>query len=266
MTQNKANITLLDIETSPIIGYAWSTWDTNLLKVLEPTKIISMAWKSLGDKKTQVRALCDYKGYKANVLNDKALMGDIWDVLNEADIVVAHNGQAFDTKKINARFIINGLDAPRHYEVIDTLKVAKKYFKFDSNSLDSLGSYLGEGEKIANGGFGLWTACMAGDLGAWKRMKDYNVRDVELLERIYLRLRPFMNGDHPDVNLVAGNFSRPQSCHICGSEHVQKRGYSFTKTGRKQRYQCSDCGSWSSGSFERVRGAPVAEPVEVEED
>lgn len=248
---NKAKICFVDIETSPIIGYTWQKFDTNLIKILEPTKIMSMAWKFLGDDKTQVKALCDYKGYKANVLNDKNLMNDIWRVLDDADIVAAHNGQAFDIKKINARFIINGLDAPSSYDVVDTLKVAKRYFKFDSNSLDDLGRYLGEGEKVSTGGFGLWTSCMAGDPDSWDRMKEYNKHDVDLLEKIYLRLRPFMD-NHPDVNTVTGDFSKTPACHTCGSSRVQKRGFAFTKTGRKQRYQCGDCSSWSTGPYERV--------------
>lgn len=252
---SKANIILLDIETSPLLGYSWTAYDANILKVVEPFKIISVAWKFLEDKDVKVRAINDYKDYKPGIVDDKNLVKDIWNVLDKADIVIAHNGASFDIKKLNARFIINGLNAPSDYEVIDTLKVAKKYFKFDSNNLNALGLYLDEGNKVSNGGFDLWVRCMAGDKTAWDKMKEYNKGDVTLLERIYLRLRPFMGSDHPNVNLITGHSHSSTACNVCESTDVIKRGFSFTKTGRKQRFQCNSCGSWSVGPFERVHAS-----------
>lgn len=177
-------------------------------------------------------------------------MEEVWNVLDSANIICAHHGDAFDLKKLNARFIYHGLNAPSYYETIDTKKVASKYFKFDSNSLNNLGVYLGEGKKIENGGFELWVKCIAGDKDAWNRMKDYNKQDVALLERIYLRLRPFMS-NHPNLNSITENAG--ENCPSCSSEDLIKRGFQPTKSGRKQRYQCNDCGSWSSGPFEKMK-------------
>lgn len=265
----KASIVLIDIETSPILGYTWTTFDANVLRVVEPFKIISVAWKRLGEEKVQCRAISDYKDYKPGVVNDKQLVTDIWSVLDKADIVAGHNSDSFDLKKLNARFIINGLDAPSSFDTIDTLKIAKKFFKFDSNSLGSLGLYLNEGAKINNGGFDLWVRCMAGDKEAWKKMKEYNIQDVVLLEKIYLRLRPYMGNDHPNVNLISGNSANDLACNVCTSTDVQKRGYSYTKTGQKRRYQCSSCHSWSTGPFERTwknGNKTITEDKEVDDD
>lgn len=253
----KPRIVLLDVETSPIVGYTWTTYDANVLKIIEPTKIISVAWKELHDDGVTVRCLADYKGYKKGILDDKPLIKEIWDVLDKADVLIAHNGNSFDFKKLNSRFVVHGLSSPSLYQTIDTLALAKKYFRFDSNSLDNLGSTLGLGQKIVNGGFSLWTRCMAGDPDAWKLMKEYNAQDVVLLEKVYLTLRPFERR-HPDLNLLSGN-KEDISCGTCLSKNVQKRGFSLTKTGRKQRHQCSDCGSWSLGSFERTRVSVEAE-------
>lgn len=245
-------ILFFDVESSPIKGYTWTTYDANVLKVLEPSKIISVAWKFLGDKTTQVKCVADYKNYQAGVIEDKFLIEDAWNILNDADVVCAHNAISFDIKKLNARFIVHGMPLPSSYEVIDTLKVAKKYFRFDQNSLDSLGEYLDEGRKLSTGGFSLWNDCIEGDMKAWSKMKTYNVGDVDLLEKIYLRFRPYM--DHPNLNVIKDD-PTSMDCPSCQSSNMTKRGFSFTKAGRKQRYQCNDCGSWSTGKWEAMKPA-----------
>jgi hypothetical protein len=44
--------------------------------------------------------------------------------MDEADIICAHNGDAFDIKKINSRLITNGFKPPSPFKTIDTLKAA----------------------------------------------------------------------------------------------------------------------------------------------
>lgn len=250
LKHKELSVILLDIETSPLVGYSWQTYDTNVLKVIEPSKIISIAWKQLGAKETSCKCIADYRGYKSGVVNDEALIREIWDVLDKADIVIAHHGVAFDFKKLNARFVFYGLNSPSHYQVVDTKKEASKHFKFDSNSLNNLGSYLNVGQKINNGGFELWVECMGGDKKAWERMKSYNIQDVILLEQVYLKLRPFMS-THPDMNLMLGENIGQLACGSCLSLNLTKRGFALTKIGSKQRYQCSDCGSWTTGPWVR---------------
>ena len=250
MANNTPKICLLDIETSPLISYLWGTYQQNSLKILEPSKIISVAWKYLGEDAVYCKSIQDYKGYKKGQIEDKALIQEVWKVLDEADIVIAHHGDAFDIKKLNSRFVYHGMSAPSHYQTIDTKKSASRFFKFDSNSLNNLGEYLGEGKKVENGGFGLWLRCIAGDKQAWEDMKTYNVQDVVLLEKIYLRLRPFI-ANHPDLTLVSPTEKGSVKCSSCLSTDVSKRGFSHTKTGRKQRFQCNSCASWSTGSLKR---------------
>lgn len=249
---SKPRIALIDIETSPILGYAWQMYETNILGVVRPVNVLCMGWKWLGEKKVNIRAQFDYPGYKGGIVDDKALVTDLWKVLDEADVVIAHNGDSFDIKILNARFVANGLNAPSDYKSVDTLKVAKKYFKFNNNSLNELGQYLKEGKKAPTGGFETWTKCMDGDPVAWDRMKKYNVQDVELLERVYLRLRPYIT-NHPNLQVISPRPTKISefACQVCQSLKTVKRGFSVTKMGRYQRWQCTDCGSWSSGAYER---------------
>lgn len=252
------NIILLDIETSPITAYTWGTFDQNVLKILEPSKIISCAWKELHSDAVTVKGLDDYKGYRHGVIDDKKLVQEVWSVLDKADIVIAHHGDAFDIKKLNARFVWHGLAAPSFYKTVDTKKVASRYFRFDSNSLNNLAGYLNLGNKVETGGFDLWVQCIAGDKEAWRHMKDYNAQDVVLLEKVYLKLRPFME-NHPNLNILS---TKPKSgiiCPTCLSDKVTKRGFSSTRTGKKQRYQCQSCSSWSSGPYEKIKNILAVE-------
>lgn len=250
MNKNKQpKVLLLDIETSPITGYTWGTYQQNVLQILENVKVISIAWQWLGDPAVACIALPDFPGYKPGRVDDKKLVKFIWDLLDQADIIIAHHGDSFDLKILNARFARYSLNAPSFYKTVDTRAVAKKYFRFDSNKLNELGTYLGEGQKINTGGFGLWVRCMAGETRAWDKMKKYNIQDVVLLERIYLRLRPFMTG-HPNLNILADKHEL--SCPVCLSDKVVRRGIAITTAGQKQRFQCKDCGSWSSGPLRKA--------------
>ena len=174
----------------------------------------------------------------------------MWGLLDKADVVIAHNGDSFDIKKTNTRFAIHGMKPPSPYKSIDTKKLAKKYFKFDSNKLDDLGMYLSVGKKLSAGGFATWKGCMQGDKKSWKRMVDYNKQDVVLLEKVYLALRPWMT-NHPNINILD---ERLGACPTCGSDKVQKRGWAITPVNRKQRYHCQNCGRWSMGRSEKNTG------------
>lgn len=238
--QRTAKVILLDIETAPSLGYVWGRWQQDVVDFERPWYVLSYACKELGKRGVTVRGLIDYSGYTKDRESDRALMADLWKVLDSADIVVAHNGDKFDIPKINARFLAHGMAPPSPYQTIDTRKLAKRFFRFDSNKLDDIGHYLGIGRKIPTN-FSLWRGCMEGDAAAWNRMKHYNVMDVILLEKIYLKLRSW-NTTHPTV--APG---QPEACPKCGSRDIVKQGFAFTAYKKRQRYQCRKCGGWFAG-------------------
>lgn len=239
----KPKIVFIDIETSPSLGWVWGVWEQNVLEVEQDWFMLSFAVK-WNDSKTKVYALPDYRGYKKNKTNDRLLVLELWNILNSADIVVAHNADAFDIKKANARFLVHGLQPPAPYKTVDTLKLARSKFKFDSNRLDDLARYLGIGRKLATHGKKTWLGCMEGDEKSWRTMVRYNKQDVDLLYELYMRLRPWAT-NHPNLGLIK---DRPNTCPICGSiGKMQARGYLYTRTSKRRRYQCTHCGGWSTG-------------------
>jgi len=215
-------------------AFVWGKYEQDVIAYIQEGYILSWSAKWLGGKQI-TKGLCDYP-HKLG--DDKALVKELHDLINQADIVIAHNGDRFDIKKMNTRFILHGLNPPEPYKTVDTLKIARKHFAFNSNKLDDLGAFLGVGRKIKHPGFDLWLGCEAEDPKAWALMKKYNKQDVLLLERIYLKLRPWIQ-NHPDTTL------NPTGCRNCGSTKFQKRGFGITRGKVHQRYQCNSCGAWS---------------------
>jgi len=188
-------VLLLDIENAPSLAYIWSLWTEprNYKFVKDDWYIMSWAAKWLDEKEIIVKALPDYKKeYAQDRTNDKALLQELWKLLDEADVVAGHNAKKFDVRKINARFAAHGMPPPSPFKIVDTLLEARANFMFTANDLNSLGKILGLGQKVDNGGFELWKRCMAGCMKSWNLMKKYNKQDVALLEAVYLRLRPYM--------------------------------------------------------------------------
>jgi uncharacterized protein YprB with RNaseH-like and TPR domain len=237
-------IVFLDIETAPITGLAWTMFEANLIHVTDPTFLLCYGIKWADGKNVRVRALCDLPNYKKNKKTDKGLVRELWDVLDRADIVIAHNGDAFDIKKINARFAVHGLKPPSPYKTVDTLKVARRYFKFDSNKLDNIGRYLEVGRKLPNTGKDLWIGCMAGNQVAWRMMKQYNKQDVLLLERVYHKIKAWSDS-HPV--LTAYHPMQEMACPTCLSTHVQRNGWKIARFKKSPRFHCQSCGHWFLG-------------------
>lgn len=231
-------ILFIDIETAPIIMAAWTTYEASAVWVERDTYIMSIAYKWMGERRAQSKILPDFSRYKSHKHCDRDLCGFIWKLLNEADIVVAHNGDAFDVKKINSRLIVHGHEPPSGYKTIDTLKIARKVFKFDSNKLDNLGRYLGEGRKIPNTGAALWRGCVNGDPKSWRTMGRYNRQDVDLLASVYDRVKAWAPS-HPNLNLYTGR----DACPVCQSTHTKRSGMHYLKTTIRQRFKCQDCGA-----------------------
>ena len=243
-------IVFLDLETTPGLGWVWGPkWETSVIEYVKDSHLLSFSWKWSDESKAYVLGLDDAPNYKSDKENDKWLAKKLWDIMDEADVIIAHNGDSFDVLKANTRFISHGFKPPKPYKTVDTLKIARKAFKFDSNKLDDLGLYLGVGRKIPHTGFHLWQGCMSGDSESWKLMKEYNKQDVLLLEKVYYLVRAWSNV-YPVVN------QGESACPRCGSDKVQKRGFSFTQQTKRQRYQCQGCHGWFDGPIKKEKEKP----------
>lgn len=233
------NVLVFDIETAPLSGYVWSLWKQNIYGSQIKSDWFMLTWSAkwlFEDKVMSARITPEELAEE----NDLRITKLIWDLLEEADIVIAHNGNKFDLKSLNTRFLYHKLPNPSPYESIDTLKHARKAFRMSSNRLDAIARYLDIGTKIDTGGFDLWRRCMERDEDALIEMERYNIRDVKLLEDIYLRMRAWIK-PHPNMYLYIGdNVSR---CPTCGSDDIKYVGEYHTYTNTYDAFRCQNCGS-----------------------
>lgn len=238
-------VAFFDVENAPSLGYFWGhLWETNIISVQVPWYMLSFSYKWMGEDKVRCHALPDYPLFKKDKENDKHLIEDLHALFDEADILIAHNGDRFDIRKANARFIMQGLRPPSPYKSIDTLKAARRFFHFQSNKLDDLGQYLDVGRKMPHTGFDLWSRCMKGEKDAWKTMREYNMKDVLLLERVYEKLKPYMT-NHPDLTVYEDMIG----CPTCKSMKIERRGFAVARKRKYRRYHCNGCGSWFQGTI-----------------
>jgi ribosomal protein S27AE len=226
-----------------MLYYAWRPYDDRAIRVVENTSVASWSAKWIGGKQI-TRCLADYDGYKPHSRDDRALLSDLWPLLDEAHIVIAHNGERFDKKKINYRFMVHQMGVPSPYSVVDTLREVKGVASFDSHRLNELTRQLGIGQKIRTGGADLWFDCLEGKASAWRKMKQYNARDVApLLEDFYFELLPWMKR-HPNH----GAYTGISSCPKCGSTRLMPHATAVATTRRYQQFVCGECGNWARSS------------------
>lgn len=242
MNNKNPKILILDIETAPILGYVWGLWDNNLGLNQIKTDWFVLAWSAKWYGQPAPKIIYQDQRRSKNIEDDRELLKGIWNLLNEADIIITQNGKAFDIKKLNARFILNGFKPPSSYQHVDTKLIASRKFGFTSNKLEYMTNKLCKKYKKLKharfSGFELWSECLKGNQKAWKEMERYNKYDVLSLEELYQKLQPWDNSINP--NLFTEKLTT--KC-ICGSSQFHPNGFKYTSTGKYQRYQCKKCGS-----------------------
>jgi RNase P subunit RPR2 len=237
-------ILVLDIETSPCQAFIFSTqvWKATIT----PDKMISdwfmLSWSAKWLEEGEVFS-DRLSGEEAIDEDDERITLSLWNVIQKSDIVICHNALGFDIPNIKTRFIIHGFPPPSNFKVIDTLQIAKKEFGFTYNNLDSIAKHFGISQKIGTT-FELWKKCIHGDDEALAEMEYYNKHDVEILELVYLKLRPWVKS-HANTSLY--NDSKEKQCSHCNSTNLTIDKYFYTNTGKYPTYRCNECGAISRG-------------------
>ncbi len=234
-------IAVTDIETSPISALIWRLGDqtVTLDQIEEDWSILSFCWKWLGEK-GHIYKDTGGRG-PSKTRDDRCLMKPLWELLDEADIVIAQNGRQFDIKKINARMIIHGYKPYSPIKIVDTLEAAKKHFGFTSNKLQYLAEKLAKTKKDRHNdfpGLELWRECLKDNPKAWKSMRTYNPVDVISTSQVYETMLPWIS-NHP--NVAAWIQDEKPRCTHCGSTKLQRKGHSYTQAGVYPRWRCNDC-------------------------
>jgi hypothetical protein len=237
--QDNLKILYYDVEISPTQALVWGRFKQNISssQIVSHWYVLTQSWawsngEITGSRLTHQEALDE---------DDEGLITQIWNLLDEADVVIGHNLRRFDIKKINARFAYYGFPAPSPYKIIDTLEIAKVRFGFPSNKLNDLCEYLGIGVKADVGGMETWAKAIKGCDEALDHMLEYNHQDINLTRQLYNRLKSF---DNNAVNLAVMRGGQGKAlCPTCTSDDIvpMEGKYVYTPNSRYQAYRCRNC-------------------------
>jgi DNA polymerase elongation subunit (family B) len=232
MSNDGPAIWVYDVESSPNLCWTFGLWDQNIgiNQSVQSQDILTFAAHKIGTKKIETMAAWD---------DYDAMIARLHEIFSEADYLVGYSNASFDDKMVRAAFVKAGLEPPAPHRVIDLLRVVKRNFKFPSHKLDYVCGALGLEHKASTGGMDLWTACMAGDVKAQKKMLAYNRQDTKITTDLFNRLLPYCGLNvplHSDEDDAAAML-----CTKCGSDHVTSRGFAYTTGSRYRRYQCQSC-------------------------
>jgi len=257
---NPHNVLILDIERMPgrakiqhrgltIEGEFWdlSGWKHTIGyrihpdNVLEWPRTICAAWNWYGQDRVHFASEWG-KGGREGMLRT------IWDAYNKAQIVVGHNIDGFDTKKLKAEWLGIGLNPPSPFKSVDTLKVARREFGYESNTLDSLCTRLGLVAKTDRYEIEVARAACAGNREAQRRIKGYNCGDIAATTGLYDILRPW-HPSHP--HSVMNTSDDRKSCNSCWTtdpDHFEANGFKLANQILYRLYLCRNCGANVQGT------------------
>lgn len=228
--EQSPKILFFDIETAPLKAHLWSMWQqgVGLNQIESDWYMLSFCCKWAHSDEV---FYYDQRN-AADIEDDYDLVLKLWHFLNEAEIVIGQNSKKFDTKKANARFILNGLPKPSTYRQIDTMEIAKRQFGFTSNRLEYMTDKLCTNYKKSKhkkfNGHDLWAECLKGNIEAWMEMEDYNRLDVLSLEELYNILSSWDN-TLPNFDVYVDD--------VLDMDEWEEVGFHYTNLGKYKKYR-----------------------------
>ena len=235
MLQTKRKRLYFDIETSPNIGLFWSAGykqNIDYSNIIKERAIICICYKWEDEKETYALTW-DAKQ------DDKKMLIEFIKIANQADELIGHNGDKFDLAWIRTRCLFHKIDMFPKYTTIDTLKISRSQFRFNSNRLNYIAQYLGIGQKIKTE-FGLWKDIVLNkDKEAMEKMVKYCKKDVVLLEKVFSHLKKHI---YPRTHYGVIFAQDRGSCPECGSDELIINRRKTTASGLKKIvYKCNTC-------------------------
>jgi len=228
---------IFDIETSPLLVYTWGLFKQNIgiNQIKDDWYVLCWGAKWVGSDEV---ISAELESFESRLHSEFTVVYKLWELLNEADIVVAHNAVAFDVKKMNAKFLEWELPQPTPFRIVDTLNIVKQQFRLTSNKLDYVARFLEQGGKIKTD-FSLWQGCMDDNKQSWVDMVKYCKQDVTELEDVYHSIKGW-DKKHPNVALYSDK--EDEMCTVCGGTDLKPVGHATTNISKFEALRCGGCG------------------------
>jgi DNA polymerase elongation subunit (family B) len=236
---NELKILLLDMELTFAIYYAYPSKKEQYLSasnIIHDQFCTCAAWKWLDETTTHVvRITDDKKAFKKDFRNDRNIAVKLHELMEKADIIVAHNGDSFDLKHARTLFRKHGLGPIPKRKSIDTLKISRRLFAFPGNSLDQLSKRFGSVGKNKKPN---WYKMTDGDAKEINTAARYCKNDVIELEKIFNELKPYIE-NFPTLRKYKDHITE---CEVCRSKLLRNKGLDFDGYKQYRRIKCNECG------------------------
>ena len=242
---NGMKILFWDLETSLMEGYFFRVWKENIpsTRIKKQSHLLSASWAFNNEEPVGVRLTPE----QVKTGDDLEVVIAMIKAINEADTIVTFNGKKFDCKMLNTRALFWGLPPVKVVKHIDLFELAKRKFKFPSNSMQSISMYLGEEGKMQTSGRLLWERCANYDKydecdEALEEMLHYNKQDIVATRDLYFKFLGWSNNT-PNMGTIANsvNDTSVLRCVHCGGDDLTKmdsKGY--TSMSSFDLYRCAD--------------------------
>ena len=120
-------------------------------------------------------------------------MKSLLNALRRFDIIYTYYGTKFDVPFVRTRALRWNLPFPFFQQIYhnDLYYSVRNKTKIVSNRLESITKFLGiEGKTKLEHEY--WIRAMYGEAKALKYIREHNIKDVEILEKLHERLRPYI--------------------------------------------------------------------------
>lgn len=247
--KREPKILYLDIETCEMVV---KTWGLKIEGYIQPGRILKtsaiIAWSALWHKDPPSKIIYMDNRSAKDIRNDYDLLMPLWDLLDQADVIITKNGKRFDQPTIQARMAIMKVHDGKPFSPVkheDIENSFRRHFRMPSYKMEYLAEVFCEKYKKLKHkkypGNELWDACEAGIIDAWNEMRKYNCHDVFVTRELRAVIAPW--GATPGVNYNALHGDLEFRCR-CGSSDIIQRGWRYQSTGKFKQYTCKTCGAW----------------------
>jgi len=244
-------VAFLDIETSPYLVWTYplrkAFIQTNQIE--ETLKVTSIVLLEEGREKPEVWSWdFDHSTMRGC---DKKCLKKVVKRLEEIDVVVMQNGDAYDAKVLQERIMQNKLPAITNLITIDTLKLSRRSFRKASHSLDARSKDYNFGGKDKQ----TMQDCIDVAKGKGKKQESrikYNIKDVIDTRKVFLREMDYYDFDLKTLNLFKSYLKETRIyCVKCAARrqkkfdikiiNIPKKNKRTGKVSKCKHYECINC-------------------------
>ncbi len=124
---------------------------------------------------------------------DKRITKSIINEMKKYNILYTYYGSRFDIPFIRSRALKYHLSFPIQNQIIhrDLYYIIRNKLALPNNSLRAVTHFLGINGKTDLSS-DMWTKAAYGDRKSIKYILYHNIKDVEILEKLYIKVRPYM--------------------------------------------------------------------------